>query len=64
MYTEHAHRGKGVATKIVKESIRWAKAKGFPRMTLHASEMGRSVYEKLGFHQTWEMKIDLKIKKR
>ncbi|HLG94061.1 MAG TPA: GNAT family N-acetyltransferase [candidate division Zixibacteria bacterium] len=64
MYTEHAFRGKGVATKIVKESIRWAKAKGFPRMTLHASDMGRSVYEKLGFKQTWEMKLELKPKKR
>ncbi|HXF47897.1 MAG TPA: GNAT family N-acetyltransferase [Verrucomicrobiae bacterium] len=64
MYTEHPFRGKGVATKIVKESIRWAKAKGFPRMTLHASDMGRSVYEKLGFKQTWEMKLDLKSKNR
>lgn len=64
MYTEHPFRGKGVATKIVKESIRWAKAKGFPRMTLHASDMGRSIYEKLGFKQTWEMKLDLKTKKR
>ncbi|MGH8005309.1 MAG: GNAT family N-acetyltransferase [Limisphaerales bacterium] len=59
MYTEHTFRGKGVATKIVEESIRWAKAKGFPRMTLHASDMGRSIYEKLGFKQTWEMKLEL-----
>ncbi len=59
MYTEHAFRGKGVATKIVKESIRWAKSKGFPRMTLHASDMGRSLYEKFGFKQTWEMKLEL-----
>jgi len=64
MYTEYAFRGKGVATKIVKESIRWAKSKGFSRMTLHASDMGRSIYEKLGFKQTWEMNLDLKKKKR
>lgn len=63
MYTQHAFRGKGVATKIVQESIRWAKAKGFPRMTLHASDMGKSIYEKLGFKQTWEMKLDLSQKK-
>ncbi len=62
MYTEHAFRGKGVATKIVKESIRWAKAKGFSRMTLHASDMGRSIYEKLGFKQTWEMKLDFQTR--
>jgi GNAT superfamily N-acetyltransferase len=63
MYTEHAFRGKGVATIIVKESIRWAKAKGFTRMTLHASDMGKNIYEKLGFKQTWEMKLDLKPKR-
>ncbi|MCI0330208.1 MAG: GNAT family N-acetyltransferase [candidate division Zixibacteria bacterium] len=63
MYTEHPFRGKGVATKIVKESVRWAKAKGFPRMTLHASDMGKSIYEKLGFKQTWEMKLELKPKR-
>jgi len=64
MYTEHTFRGKGVATKIVEESIRWAKAKGFSRMTLHASDMGRGIYEKLGFAQTWEMKLDLPKRKQ
>jgi len=60
MYTEHAFRGKGVATMIVEESIRWAKAKGFSRMTLHASDMGKSIYDKLGFKQTWEMKKEFR----
>ena len=64
MYTEHPFREKGVATKIVQESLRWAKAKGFPRMTLHASDMGRSIYEKFGFKQTWEMKLDLTSRKK
>ncbi len=64
MYTEHTFRGKGVATRIVEESIRWAKAKGFPRMTLHASDMGRGIYEKFGFKQTWEMKIELRSHKK
>jgi len=64
MYTEHAFRGKGVATKIVTEAVRWAKAKGFQQMTLHASDMGRSIYEKLGFKQTWEMRLELKPKRK
>jgi len=64
MYTEHPFRGKGIATKIVRESIRWAKAKGFPQLSLHASDMGRNIYEKLGFKQTWEMRLELKPKKR
>lgn len=60
MYTEPAHRGKGHARRIVQAAIRWSRAQGYPRMTLHASEMGRPLYEKLGFTRTWEMKLDLK----
>ncbi|TLZ53305.1 MAG: GNAT family N-acetyltransferase [Methanobacteriota archaeon] len=57
MYTEPAFRGKGLATKIVKTAIAWAKARGFPSMTLHASDLGRGVYEKLGFRMTTEMRL-------
>ena len=57
MYTEPAFRGKGLATKIVETAIAWAKARGFPSMTLHASDLGRGVYEKLGFRMTTEMRL-------
>lgn len=59
MYTEPAHRGKGHARRIVKAAIAWAREQGCPRMTLHASEMGRPIYERLGFERRWEMKLDL-----
>jgi len=59
MYTEPEHRGKGLATRIVRETMRWAKRAGYPRMTLHASDMGRNVYTRLGWKRTWEMRAKM-----
>ncbi|HEX2022582.1 MAG TPA: GNAT family N-acetyltransferase, partial [Candidatus Thermoplasmatota archaeon] len=59
MFTEPAHRGKGIAARIVKEAMRWSRARGFARMALHAAPMGRRVYRALGFARTWEMKAKL-----
>lgn len=56
MYTEPAHRGQGHAKRIVRAATAWTKEQGFPRATLHASEMGRPIYEALGWVRTWEMK--------
>lgn len=56
MYTEPAHRGEGRARRIVRAAMAWTKAQGYPRATLHASEMGRPIYEDLGWTRTWEMK--------
>jgi GNAT superfamily N-acetyltransferase len=57
MFTEPAWRGRGLATRIVKAAIAWCRAEGHGVMTLHASKMGRGVYEKLGFERTWEMRV-------
>jgi hypothetical protein len=37
--------------------MQWARDRGYPWMTLHASHMGRPVYEKLGWEATNEMRI-------
>ncbi len=57
MYTEPAYRKKRLATRIVREAIRWCRENGHGRMTLHASKMGRGVYRRLGFERTWEMRF-------
>jgi GNAT superfamily N-acetyltransferase len=62
MYTERGYRGRGLASRIVKESIRWSKAQGYPYMTLHASKEGRRVYKRLRWKRTWEMGFSLKRK--
>ena len=57
MYTEKVYRNQGAATSIVAHCIEWAKSNGYDRVTLHASESGRPVYEKFGFKQTNEMRL-------
>ncbi len=59
MYTEPEFRGLGVASMVVNAAIEWCKRKRYERLMLHASEMGRGVYRRLGFKRTWEMRLDL-----
>jgi len=59
MYTEPEFRRRGVASMVVKEAIEWCRRNKYERLMLHASEMGRKVYSKLGFKRTWEMRLDL-----
>lgn len=58
MYTNPDARGRGVASAIVEAALAWAKAEGHHGMRLHASRMGRGVYERFGFGRTWEMRLD------
>ena len=64
MYTEPQFRRKGVASRIVAEAVNWCKKNGYPRLTLHASRKGRSLYRKHGFIRTWEMRRQLSRKGR
>jgi GNAT superfamily N-acetyltransferase len=57
MYTIPRYRNNGVATAIIMEAKKWSKDHGQPTLLLHASEMGRQVYSKLGFTDTHEMRI-------
>src|SRR5260370_24911293 len=59
MYTEPDFRRRGVASMVVREAIEWCRRNKYERLMLHASEMGRKVYSKLGFKRTWEMRLDL-----
>ncbi len=59
MYTETDARGRGIASRIVREMIRWSKARRYGRLVLHASTFGRPVYERLGFEPGSEMKLEL-----
>lgn len=59
MYTDPAYRGRQVAKRVVAALVAWCEERGFPRVALHASPMGRDIYAKLGFERTWEMKAEL-----
>src|SRR2546425_3068223 len=43
MFTKEAHRGRGHGARIVREAIRFAKARGIPVMLLHASAFGEPI---------------------
>jgi GNAT superfamily N-acetyltransferase len=59
MYTEPEFRRRGVASRLVREMVRWSKARGYGRVLLHASRYGRPVYERLGFEPSSEMRREL-----
>jgi GNAT superfamily N-acetyltransferase len=57
VFTERDCRKKGYAGALTKVALEWAQERGYPMVALHASSMGRGVYEKLGFQRTWEMQL-------
>jgi ribosomal protein S18 acetylase RimI-like enzyme len=59
MYTEPEFRRLGFAREIVREAVRIARARGYPRVVLHAAPNGRPLYAGLGFERTWEMRLNL-----
>lgn len=59
MFTDPAFRGRGVATLLASRAMEWSRNHGYFRLTLHASKMGRPIYERLGFTAGSEMRIDL-----
>jgi GNAT superfamily N-acetyltransferase len=59
MYTEPAYRRRGIAAEILLVMLAWCRSQGFLSVTLHASEQGRGVYERLGFRASNEMRLVL-----
>ena len=57
VFTEPEWRRRGIGRLLVKEIIAWSRNENLDRLLLHASEDGRSVYEKLGFIASNEMRF-------
>ena len=60
VYTEPEYRCRGIARQIMQTMIAWCTQQGFARVTLHASEHGRHLYESLGFEPSNEMRLTLR----
>jgi GNAT superfamily N-acetyltransferase len=58
VYTEPAHRRRGLARTLMQAILDWCRAQRISRVSLHASDDGRPLYEGLGFLQTNEMRLD------
>lgn len=59
VYVHPDQRRKGLAEWVVQTMLAWCRAQGLVTVTLHASDMGRPLYEKLGFKASNEMRLHL-----
>ena len=57
VFTEPQWRRQGVALLLLQRIFDWARAEQIDRLILHASAAGRSLYERLGFVGTNEMRF-------
>jgi RimJ/RimL family protein N-acetyltransferase len=57
VFTEPEWRRRGVALLLMEELLRWARQEKLDRLVLHASPQARSLYEKMGFIATNEMRF-------
>jgi GNAT superfamily N-acetyltransferase len=60
MYTEHAHRRRGLARLLMETMIAHVRGEGYSSLYLHATPDGRPLYEDLGFVATNEMRLPLR----
>jgi len=59
IYLEPEDRREGIASDLMTTVIDFARSKGAGSVTLHASQKGKPLYEKMGFTPTHEMRLFL-----
>jgi len=59
MYTEKDYRRRGIAKRLMLTMLEYLRKQGFPKVSLHASDEGRPLYESLGFEISNEMTLKL-----
>ncbi|HEX3232910.1 MAG TPA: GNAT family N-acetyltransferase [Gemmatimonadales bacterium] len=57
VFTEPPWRRQGVAELLMRHIVEWARRERLDRLVLHASSEGRSLYDRLGFVPTNEMRL-------
>jgi GNAT superfamily N-acetyltransferase len=60
VYTYPEFRKHGLARMLTNKAIDWCRTHGFKVLWLHASHLGRPLYESLGFEASNEMKLIIK----
>jgi GNAT superfamily N-acetyltransferase len=60
IYTYPEFRRRGLARMLTRKAIDWCRTHGFKVLWLHASHLGRPLYESLGFEASNEMKLIIK----
>lgn len=59
VYVKPEYRRRGLAARLMRLALDWARERGCKRVRLRASDEGRFLYEALGFRAGREMEIDL-----
>lgn len=59
VYVQPPHRGRGLAQFLIEEMLAECALRGVHIVSLHASEAGRPIYERLGFRASPEMELVL-----
>ncbi|ANE42719.1 GNAT family N-acetyltransferase [Deinococcus puniceus] len=59
VYVQPPHRGNGLAQFLIEEMLAECALRGVHIVSLHASEAGRPIYERLGFRSNSEMELVL-----
>lgn len=57
VFTEPQWRRRGIAGLLIREIISWSRNEHLDRLALHASDEGRSIYQRLGFIASNEMRF-------
>jgi len=58
VFTEPEWRRRRLAALLIERIIDWTRKKGIDSVVLHASDVGRALYERLGFIVTTEMRFN------
>lgn len=57
VFTDPPFRRQGLARQLMTTVLEWAEAYGFDSVALHATDVGRPLYESLGFVTSNEMRL-------
>ena len=60
LYVRPEYRRIGIAAGLARAAVDWAREKGCVVVRLRTSDMGRGIYERLGFKRTSELELELK----
>ncbi len=61
VYTRREFRNRGLATKLMETLIDYARENGVERLHLGATELGRGVYERVGFKVPKFVNLELRL---
>ncbi|NER99044.1 MAG: GNAT family N-acetyltransferase, partial [Symploca sp. SIO1B1] len=59
VYVESPYRNQGFAKKLTSLACDYLKLLGCTQAILHASPLGKPAYDRMGFYQSNEMRLDL-----